>query len=78
MCPKRTITAILAEVTSDPNRKSGSAASDEMPRLKTRSTIGLHFSYHRPILWVCEDAFLRREDTVRTWQLALLLRGIRV
>jgi hypothetical protein len=60
----------------DPNRKSGSAASDEMPRLKTRSTIGLHFSYLRLILWVCEDTFLRREDIVRGWQLALSLRGV--
>ena len=48
---------------NDPYRKSASAASDEMPRLKTRSTTGLHFSYRRLILWVCDDAFLRWEAT---------------
>jgi len=48
---------------NDPYRKSGSTASDEMPRLKTRPTIGLHFLYQRLILWVCEDAFLRWEAT---------------
>jgi hypothetical protein len=51
------------EVAFDPYRKSASAASDEMPRLKTRSTTGLHFSYRRLILWVCDDAFLRWEAT---------------
>ena len=51
-------------VANDQNRKLGSPPSDEMPRLKTRSSIGLHSSCQRLILWVCEDAFLRREDTV--------------
>jgi adenylate cyclase len=40
-----------------------------MPQLKTRSTFGLHSLYQRLILWVCEDAFLRREDTVRVGNL---------
>ena len=68
----------LANPVANDHRKLGCTASDEMPRLKIRSTIGLHFSYQRLILWVCEDAFLRREDTVRGWQLALSLRGIRI
>jgi TolB-like protein/Flp pilus assembly protein TadD len=40
-----------------------------MPEVKTRSTFGLHSLYQRLILWVCEDAFLRREDTVRVGDL---------
>jgi len=40
-----------------------------MPEVKTRSTFGLHSLYQRLILWVCEDAFLRREDTVRVGNL---------
>jgi TolB-like protein/Flp pilus assembly protein TadD len=40
-----------------------------MPQLKTRSNFGLHSLYQRLILWVCEDAFLRREDTVRVGNL---------
>ena len=40
-----------------------------MPQLKTRSTFGLHSLYQRLILWVCEDAFLRREDTARVGNL---------
>ena len=40
-----------------------------MPQLKTRSTFGLHSLYQRLILWVCEDALMRREDTVRVGNL---------
>ena len=47
----------------DPNRKSNSAASDEMRWPKARSTFGLHVSHQLLILWVCEDAFLRWEAT---------------
>ncbi len=40
-----------------------------MPQLRTRSTFGLHSLYQRLILWVCEDAFLPREDTERVGNL---------